>query len=87
MPQPHNFHDGVLLMEPAVDAHGHAALGHKNLDFERKGRLAHHTALLMEVVRVLCAGVVRGNLPERHVLLGEDDLLVRSIKVLIFRSS
>jgi RIO kinase 1 len=37
---------------------------------------AHHAALLVEVVRMLCAGVVHGDLSEFNVLLAADGPVV-----------
>jgi RIO kinase 1 len=72
VPRPHNFHDGVLLMELVVDAHGDAAPRLNDVHFTPEQALAHHTSLIQEVVRMLCAGVVHGDLSEFNILLGAD---------------
>jgi RIO kinase 1 len=72
VPRPHNFHDGVLLMELVVDAHGDAAPRLNDVHFTPEQALAHHTTLIQEVVRMLCAGVVHGDLSEFNILLGAD---------------
>ena len=72
VPKPHNFHDGVLLMELVVDAHGDAAPRLNDVDFTDEQACQHHMTLLKEVVRMLCAGVVHGDLSEFNVLLGAD---------------
>jgi RIO kinase 1 len=72
VPRPHNFHDGVLLMELVVDAHGNAAPRLNDVDFTSEQALAHHATLIKEVVRMLCAGVVHGDLSEFNILLGAD---------------
>jgi len=72
VPRPHNFHDGVLLMELVVDAHGDAAPRLNDVHFTSEQALAHHTTLIQEVVRMLCAGVVHGDLSEFNILLGAD---------------
>ena len=72
VPKPHNFHDGVLLMELVVDAHGDAAPRLNDVDFAPEQALAHHATLIAEVVRMLCAGVVHGDLSEFNILLGAD---------------
>jgi RIO kinase 1 len=72
VPRPHNFHDGVLLMELVVDAHGNAAPRLNDVDFTPEQALAHHATLIAEVVRMLCAGVVHGDLSEFNILLGAD---------------
>ncbi len=70
VPKPHNFHDGVLLMELVTDEHGDAAPRLNDVTFTPEQARAHHASLLTEVVRMLCAGVVHGDLSEFNVLLG-----------------
>ena len=72
VPKPHNFCDGVLLMELVTDAHGDAAPRLNDVEFTPEDARAHHATLLGEVVRMLCAGVVHGDLSEFNVLLAED---------------
>ncbi|HNV59244.1 MAG TPA: PA4780 family RIO1-like protein kinase [Rhodoferax sp.] len=69
VPQPYNFHDGVLLMELVTDAHGDAAPRLNDVAFTREQALQHHATLIAEVVRMLCAGVVHGDLSEFNILL------------------
>jgi len=69
VPQPYNFFEGVLLMELVTDAHGDAAPRLNDLAFTPAQALAHHAALIVEVVRMLCAGVVHGDLSEFNILL------------------
>ena len=70
VPKPHNFCDGVLLMELVTDEQGDAAPRLNDVDFTPEEARAHHGTLLTEVVRMLCAGVVHGDLSEFNVLLG-----------------
>ncbi|WP_298932866.1 PA4780 family RIO1-like protein kinase [uncultured Ramlibacter sp.] len=72
VPQPYNFHEGVLLMELVTDAHGDAAPRLNDVPFTSEEALAHHASLLAEVVRMLCAGVVHGDLSEFNILLAQD---------------
>jgi RIO kinase 1 len=72
VPKPHNFHDGVLLMELVTDEHGDAAPRLNDVAFTSDQALAHHASLLTEVVRMLCAGVVHGDLSEFNILLAAD---------------
>ncbi|MDZ7890726.1 MAG: PA4780 family RIO1-like protein kinase [Rhodoferax sp.] len=69
VPQPYNFHDGVLLMELVTDAHGDAAPRLNDVAFTPEQALTHHATLIGEVVRMLCAGVVHGDLSEFNILL------------------
>jgi RIO kinase 1 len=72
VPRPYNFHDGVLLMELVTGDDGIAAPRLNDLDFTPEEARRHHAALINEVVRMLCAGVVHGDLSEFNILLGAD---------------
>jgi RIO kinase 1 len=72
VPTPYNFHDGVLLMELVTDAQGDAAPRINDVAYTPEMARAHHAMLLLQVVRMLCAGVVHGDLSEFNVLLGEE---------------
>jgi RIO kinase 1 len=72
VPIPYNFCDGVLLMELVTDADGDAAPRLNDVLFTPEDARAHHKTLLNEVVRMLCAGVVHGDLSEFNILLAED---------------
>ncbi len=70
VPTPHNFCDGVLLMELVTDENGEAAPRLNDVDFTPDDARRHHATLLIEVVRMLRAGVVHGDLSEFNILLG-----------------
>ncbi len=72
VPKPHNFHEGVLLMELVCDAHGDAAPRLNDISFTPDDARVHHQTLLREVVRMLSAGVVHGDLSEFNILFGAD---------------
>jgi RIO kinase 1 len=72
VPKPYNFHEGVLLMELVADANGDAAPRLNDVVFSADEARAHHATLLVEVVRMLCAGVVHGDLSEFNILLAAD---------------
>ncbi len=72
VPRPHNFHDGVLLMELVTDAEGDAAPRLNDIAFSAGEARTHHATLLQEVVRMLRAGVVHGDLSEFNILLAAD---------------
>ena len=72
VPKPHNFLDGVLLMDLVSDERGDAAPRLNDLPFTEAQALQHHATLVGEVVRMLCAGVVHGDLSEFNILLAGD---------------
>ena len=76
VPKPYNFHDGVLLMELVVDAAGDAAPRLNDVAFNADEARAHHRALIGEVVRMLGAGIVHGDLSEFNILLAADGPVV-----------
>ena len=73
VPQPYNFHEGVLLMELVTDAHGDAAPRLNDVAFTPEVARAYHATLVAEVVRMLCAGVVHGDLSEFNILLAHSE--------------
>ncbi|MDO9147560.1 MAG: PA4780 family RIO1-like protein kinase [Hydrogenophaga sp.] len=72
VPTPYNFFDGVLLMELVTDAHGDAAPRLNDVRFTPEQARQHHATLVAEVVRMLCAGVVHGDLSEFNILLAHS---------------
>jgi len=72
VPTPYNFHEGVLLMELVADADGNAAPRLNDVSFTEDEALAHHRTLIGEVVRMLCAGVIHGDLSEFNILVSAD---------------
>ena len=72
VPKPYNFFEGVLLMELVTDANGDAAPRLNDVAFTPEQARAHHATLLGEVVRMLGAGIVHGDLSEFNILLGHE---------------
>lgn len=72
VPKPYNFYEGVLLMELVTDDTGNAAPRLNDLTFTAEEARKHHQSLIKEVVRMLCAGIVHGDLSEFNILLGEN---------------
>jgi len=72
VPMAHNFHEGVLLMELVTDAEGNAAPRLSEVEFTPEAARIQHQTLIRQVVRMLCAGIVHGDLSEFNVLVGSD---------------
>jgi RIO kinase 1 len=72
VPQPYNFLEGVLLMELITDANGNAAPRLNDLALTPELAREYHHFLIMQVVRMLCAGVIHGDLSEFNVLVDAD---------------
>jgi RIO kinase 1 len=72
VPQPFICHDGVLLMELVVDADGNPAPRLNDVELSEAQALDFHATLLNQVVRMLCAGIIHGDLSEFNILLAGD---------------
>ncbi len=72
VPRAYNFLDGVLLMELVTDANGNAAPRLNDLTLTPEQAREFHALLIGEVVRMLCAGIVHGDLSEYNVLVGSE---------------
>jgi RIO kinase 1 len=69
VPTPYICFEGVLLMELVTDAAGNAAPRLNDLDLSAEQALDYHGQLLRQVVLMLCAGVVHGDLSEYNILV------------------
>ncbi|WP_445368467.1 PA4780 family RIO1-like protein kinase [Methylomonas sp. BW4-1] len=72
VPKPYNFIDGVLLMELVADADGHPAPRLNDLEMSAELAREYHAFLIGQIVRMLCDGLVHGDLSEYNVLVGRD---------------
>ncbi len=69
VPKPYNFHEGVLLMELVTDSEGNAAPRLNDVVLTAELSREYHRILIAQVVRMLCAGIVHGDLSEYNVLV------------------
>jgi RIO kinase 1 len=72
VPRPYNFHAGVLLMELVTDHDGNAAPRLNDVELAPEVAIDLHRYLIGEVVRMLSAGIVHGDLSEFNILLGAE---------------
>lgn len=70
VPKPFWFVDGVLVMELVVGEDGDPAPRLSEVDFDAQTARDYHHRMMVEVVRMLCAGLVHGDLSEFNVLVG-----------------
>lgn len=71
VPQPYGCFDGVLLMELITDGDGHVAPRLNDVSMSAEQALEDHATMMQYVVRMLCAGLVHGDLSEFNVLVDD----------------
>lgn len=69
VPQPYICIDGVLLMELITDAEGAVAPRLSDVALTEEEAVADFATMIRNIVRMLCAGLVHGDLSEFNVLL------------------
>ena len=72
VPQPHICFEGVLLMDLVLDADGHPAPRLNDVEMSEELALEYHAMLVNQVVRMLCAGLIHGDLSEYNILVAES---------------
>ena len=72
VPTPYNFYEGVLLMELVTGDDGNAAPRLNDVQLSAETALEYHAFLIQQVVKMLCAGIVHGDLSEFNILVGSD---------------
>jgi RIO kinase 1 len=71
VPEPHLCLDGVLLMELVTDADGAVAPRLSDVILSEQEALTDFDTMIRNIVRMLCAGIVHGDLSEFNVLQDE----------------
>jgi len=72
VPRPHGYFDGVLIMELLTDASGEPAPRLGELQLSAETARDYHRILIRQVVRMLCIGLIHGDLSEFNVLVTPD---------------
>lgn len=76
VPEPYGFYHGVLVMEMVTDAEGFAAPRLGEYDPTHAQALEFHQVLVRQVVRMLCSGLIHGDLSPYNVLIDTDGPVV-----------
>lgn len=76
VPEPYGYYHGVLVMELVTDSEGFSAprLGEVELTAEQAREF--HAVLVRQIVRMLCCGLIHGDLSPYNVLVGPDGPIV-----------
>ena len=69
VPVPHLVHEGVLLMELVQDEDGNPAPRLNDLHMTADQAREWHAFMILQVVRMLCAGLIHGDLSDFNILL------------------
>ncbi len=72
VPKPFGFFNGVLVMELLTDADGNSAPRLGEVDLSPETAREYHAFLIRQVVLMLCAGLIHGDLSEYNVLVTPD---------------
>lgn len=72
VPKAYGFFDGVLLMELITDADGDVAPRLNDISMSAEQAVKDHATVMNYVLRMLCVGLVHGDLSEFNVLQNEE---------------
>ena len=72
VPQPYGFFSGVLVMELVADADGFPAPRLGEVELSAQTAREYHRFLVRQVARMLCEGLIHGDLSEYNVLVAAD---------------
>ncbi|AWH38473.1 serine protein kinase RIO [Stenotrophomonas sp. ZAC14D1_NAIMI4_6] len=76
VPEPFGYYHGVLVMELVTDADGFSAARLGEVVLEPEQARQFHQTLVRQVVRMLCCGLIHGDLSPYNVLVGPDGPVV-----------
>lgn len=71
VPEPYGCYDGVLLMELITDDEGDVAPRLNDVSMSAEQAIEDHALVMVYVMRMLCVGLVHGDLSEFNVLVDD----------------
>jgi RIO kinase 1 len=72
VPKPYGYYNGVLVMELVTDAEGRSASRLGEVELSPEQARDYHRFLIRQVQRMLCAGLIHGDLSEYNVLVSPE---------------
>jgi RIO kinase 1 len=87
VPQPFGCFDGVLLMELITDEEGQVAPRLNDVSMSAEQAREDHALVMRYVIRMLCAGLVHGDLSEFNVLVDEEGPVIIDLPQAVDASS
>jgi RIO kinase 1 len=76
VPKPLEYYEGVLLLQMITDAEGNPAPRLNDVLLTAEQARDYHSILIRETVKMLCAGLIHGDLSEFNVLASKDGLVI-----------
>ena len=87
VPETFGCFDGVLLMELITDSENQVAPRLGDVSMSNREALLGHSILMEFIVRMLCAGIIHGDLSEFNVLIGKDGPVIIDLPQAVDASS
>lgn len=87
VPQPYGCFDGVLLMELVTDENGDAAPRLDDVSMSAEQAREDHAIMMHYVMRMLCAGLIHGDLSEFNVLVDEDGPIIIDLPQAVYAAA
>lgn len=76
VPKPLHFYEGVLLLEMVGDSDDAPAPRLNDVDLTAEEAREYHLFMMRQVVLMLCAGIVHGDLSEFNILKSKNGLVI-----------
>jgi RIO kinase 1 len=76
VPKPLGYHEGVLLLQMITDENGQPAPRLNDVEITPEQARDYHLVLVRETVKMLCSGLIHGDLSEFNVLVSRDGLVI-----------
>ena len=76
VPEPFGCFNGVLIMELIIDDEGYVAPRLNDVELSPEKARHDHALIMQDVIRMLCAGLIHGDLSEFNVLVNESGPII-----------